>query len=144
MTEQERQYQLQVLKYKLTKTKSQIQNRIDELTREKNNEIEHENDNYCELKRKMLDDINTVRAGKYTDGVDELERMRIEDEARSKERDLGMRRAEHERILHIINHRYYARRAPLDEDMRKLQEEYEADKAVLMLPETQTTEDNDL
>ena len=144
MTEQERQYQLQAIKAQLTKDKSQVQNRINELTREKNNEIELENDNYCKRKRKMLSAVNTVRSGKYADGVDELRRMEIEDEARSKERDLGMLRAEHERTLHIINNRYHARRTILEEEKRKLQDEYEEDKAALMRPEIQTPEDNDL
>ena len=120
MTENEKQIKLQQLKAELQAKHNTIQRKKDEVNKMKMKDLMQTTDEYYECKRDLVSQIDALRQKKKALDYDDPRRFDIEDEARSLERMLSLKRTEHEAVLHRINNFHTMTRIDLDNEERTL------------------------
>ena len=125
--------QLQELNVWLIGKRNEIRRKKDAIAKEKLNELEDEAEDYFVQKRAFIIEIDNLRKQKTQCTMDDPLRYAIEDEARHQEQLLSLLRTEHEKDVHRINNEHMAKRMELDDEDRKLTEDYEQQKTAIML-----------
>lgn len=130
---QKKDARLQELNVWLIGKRNEIRRKKDAIAKEKLNELECETEDYYVQKRAFIIEIDNLRKQKQQCTMDDTRRHAIEDEARHQEQLLSLLRTEHEKDIHRINNEHMAKRLELDDEDRKIAEDYEQQKTAIML-----------